>query len=133
MTSPTLVRIALATLVGGLAVAGFAAAAGAFASGAEAPTAAREGAAAVATPGPAAPAATLNAPSVAALRAAGITRIIRVEREHGGLEVDGVDAQGKPVKARLKETAGAPAAVAVETGGDARAGRREARTERDDD
>ncbi len=133
MTSPPLIRIALATLVGGLAVAGFAAAAGAFTSGAEAPTAAREGAAAVATPGPAAPAATLSAPSVAALRAAGVSRVIRVEREHGGLEVEGVDVQGKPVKARLKEAPGAPPTVTTGHGHDERDGRRETKTERDDD
>lgn len=133
MTSPSLIRIALATLVGGLAVAGFAAAAGAFTSGAGAPGAAREGAAAVATPSPAAPAATLNAPSVAALRAAGITRVIRVEREHGGLEVEGLDAQGKPLKARLKETPGAPVTVTTGHGHHDRDGRRETRTERDDD
>ena len=133
MTSRPLIRIALATLVGGLAVAGFAAAAGAFNSGAGTPIPAREGAAAVATPGQAAPAATLSAPSVAALRAAGITRMIRVEREHGGLEVDGVDAQGRPVKARLKETAGAPVTVSTTSGHDDRDGRRETKTERDDD
>lgn len=133
MTSPSHIRIALATLAGGLAVAGFAAAAGAFSSGADVPNPAREGAAATAAPGVAAPAATLDAPSVAALQAAGITRVIRVEREHGGLEVEGVDAKGKPLKARLKATPGAPVTVTTGRGHDEREGRREANTERDDD
>lgn len=133
MTSPSHIRIALAALVGGLAVAGFAAAAGAFSSGADAPDAAREGAAASAAPGAAAPAATLDAPGVAALRAAGITRVIRVEREHGGLEVEGVDARGKPLKARLKETPGAPVTVTTTREHLDHDGRRETNTERDDD
>jgi hypothetical protein len=126
-------RIALATLVGGLAVAGFAAAAGAFNSGADAPTPAREGAAAIAAPGPAAPAAALNAPSVAALRAAGITRVVRVEREHGDVEVEGLDARGRAVEARLKPTPGAPPTVVRDRDDNDRDSRRGSRAERDDD
>lgn len=133
MTPPNLVRIALATLVGGLAVAGFAAAAGAFSSGAGTPIPAKEGAAAVASPSPAAPAAMLAAPSVAALQAAGVTRVIRVEREHGGFEVEGLDAQGRAVKARLMETPGAPTTVVKGAEHGDRDGRRESKAERDDD
>lgn len=135
MTSRSLIRIALATLVGGLAVAGFAAAAGAFNSRAEAPSPAREGAVA-APPSPAAPAATLAAPSVAALQAAGITRVIRVEREHGGFEVDGLDAQGRPIKARLgsgQDPAGKPVRAGDDDDADERKERRGSSGERDDD
>lgn len=136
MKSRPLIRIALATLVGGLAVAGFAAAAGAFSSRTEAPARVREGVAAAA-PGSAAPAATLAAPSVAALQAAGIAQVTRVEREHGAFEVEGLDAQGLPVRKRLTATGDPAGPNPVDADDDDDAGERKERRdrsrERDDD
>ena len=132
MTPPKVIRIALATLVGGLAVAGFAAAAGAFSSGAAVRPPAPEGAASAAAPGQAAPAATLDAPSVAALRAAGVDKVVRFEREHGEIEVEGLDPEGRPVKARIRSVAGAPPTVTRDKEDD-RDGRRGSKREHDDD